>query len=333
MPKKKLAIYTATGCSSCGNTFLDIHYDLGSLTRNADIVFWPYLLGSQWDDLNDQMEIDVCFFSGAIRTKADRKAAACLRSNSKLMVACGACAAFGGLPGLSDLCPDLPPDSTQSERAEDEVLLPELESRILALEHVVDVDYFVPGCPPSRNFLWAAIHSLALIGESPANLSFAASRLPLPLAHSVIAGVLPRRGSVFAGEKAVCASCSRIKEEKKFSKFYRPYQTDPDSGRCLLEQGILCQGLATREGCGGVCTSTGIGCRGCYGKAEAVFDHGAKMVSAVSSTFDSTDASELERMASSFVDLAGTFYRYTLATQCALMTPDAEEVGHASNNS
>ena len=335
MPKKKLAVYTATGCSSCGNTILDIHYDLGSLTRNAEIVFWPYLLGSRWDELNDQTDIDVCFFAGAIRTKADRIAAARLRSNSKLLVACGACAAFGGLPGLSDLCPDppAPANSAQEEVPEDEALLPELESRIFALEHIVDVDYFVPGCPPSRDFLWAAIQSLVLIGESPTNISFASSRLPLTLANAITAGVLPRHGSVFAGEKAVCASCSRIKEEKKFNAFYRPYQVNPDSGRCLLEQGILCQGLATREGCGGLCTSVGVGCRGCYGKAEAVFDHGAKMVSAVSSTFDSTDSSELAQLADSFVDLAGTFYRYTLATQCALMTPNPEEIGHASNNS
>ncbi|MDR3605518.1 MAG: hypothetical protein P4L38_12885 [Syntrophaceae bacterium] len=333
MPKKKLAVYTATGCAACENTILDIHYDLGSLTRSADIVFWPYVLGSQWDGLNEQGPVDVCFFAGAIRTEADRIAAVRLRSNSKLMVACGACAAFGGLPSLTDLHPETPENRPEHLDEGNEFLLPKLESRVFALEHIVDVDYFVPGCPPTRDFLWAAIQSLVYMGDSPTRISFTASRLPMALAESITSGIVPPRGSVFAGEKAVCASCSRIKEEKKFRGFYRPYEIDPDSGRCLLEQGILCQGLATREGCGGLCTAVGAACRGCFGKAEAVFDPGAKMVSAVSSTFDSTEASEIEGLTKTFVDLAGTFYRYTLATQCALRTPNAEEAKHAPDNS
>ena len=87
----------------------------------------------------------------------------------------------------------------------------------------------------------------------------------------------------------------------------------------MLEQGLLCQGLATREGCGGVCTAAGVACRGCFGKAEAIYDAGAKMVSAVSSTFDTTEADQMKKIAEMFVDLSGTFYRYTAPAQCALL--------------
>ena len=44
------------------------------------------------------------------------------------------------------------------------------------------------------------------------------------------------------------------------------------------------------------------------------------MVSAISSTFDTEDAKEIAALVDDFVDLVGTFYRYTLPTQCALLS-------------
>ncbi len=322
MPKKKLAVFTATGCSACENAILDIHYQVTSLSRWAEIAFWPYLLGCRWEDLEEEGQaIDICLFAGAVATESDRRAAVRLREKSRIMVACGACASFGGLPGLVNLAPET--DSVPAA-AREGLGLPNTEATVSALSGVVTADYFVPGCPPTQGLLWAAMQSLVCEGEAPGRISFAISRLPEPMSLSASSGVLPPIGSVFAGEKAVCASCSRVKEEKRFSAFQRAYQMNPDPGRCLLEQGLICQGLATREGCGGLCTAAGVGCRGCFGKAGAVFDPGAKMVSAISSTFDSSDASEIEEISSKFVDLAGTFYRYTLPSQCALMSASEE---------
>jgi F420-non-reducing hydrogenase small subunit len=318
----RLAAFTATGCSACETGLLDIHYQVASLTRWAKLAFWPSLLGSRWEDLESGPTIDVCLFAGAIGTDADRKAAFRLREKSKIMVAYGACAAFGGLPGLANL---VSRSFDTSEDAPEELDLPPRESVVSGLGAVVQVDYFIPGCPPTQNLLWAALQSLVCRGKSETRISFAASRLPEAISLSVTSGILPPPGSTFAGEKAVCASCSRMKEEKKFAAFQRPYQINPDPGRCLLEQGLICQGLATREGCGGLCTAIGASCRGCFGKAEAVLDAGAKMVSAISSTFDSTDAAEIEEISGQFVDLAGTFYRYTLPAQCTLMSVPAEE--------
>jgi F420-non-reducing hydrogenase small subunit len=322
LPKKKLAVFTATGCSACENAILDIHYQVASLTRWAQFAFWPFVLASRWEDLQSGPMLDVCLFAGAIGTEGDREAALRLREKSKILVACGTCAAFGGLPGLANLAPK---SCDTSDTAQVEPTLPGIRSRVSNLNAVVPVDYFVPGCPPTQNLLWAALQSLVCCGESETRISFAASRLPGAISLNITSGTLPPPGSTFAGEKAVCASCSRVKEEKKFTAFRRPHQINPDAGRCLLEQGLICQGLATREGCGGLCTAIGAGCRGCFGKAEAVLDAGAKMVSAISSTFDSADAAEIEELSAKFVDLAGTFYRYTLPGQCALMSVPSEE--------
>lgn len=325
MPRTKLAIFTATGCPACENAVLDIHHQVGSLTPWVEIAFWPYISGHQWQDLDRYDQIDVCLFAGAICTDDDRQAAKKLRDKAKLLVACGACAAFGGLPGLVNLAPNSQEESVPGTEEGDPPTLPPTEPRVHSLPGVVEVDYFVPGCPPTQNLLWAAIQALACGGEAQARITYAFSRLPESTSLAVTSGVLPPRGSTFGGEKAVCAGCSRVKEEKKFSSLYRQHEIAPDPGRCLLEQGVICQGLATREGCGGLCTAVGAACRGCFGKAEGIYDPGAKMVSAISSTFDTTDSKEAEQMAGKFVDLAGTFYRYTAPEQCVLLAPDSKE--------
>ncbi len=320
MSKKKLAIYTATGCRGCEHAILDLHYQVNPLTRGADLCFWPYLLGSKWEELP---EADVAIFAGALRTEADVEAARRLREKSGLLVALGACAAFGGLPGLINLAA---PGEAGEDRAGDtgDAALPEAMENVAALPEVVPVDYIVPGCPPPQNFLWALMQ--CLLGQSGlhSRISFAARRLPEAVAQAVTAGVLPPKGSIFAGEKAVCASCSRVKQEKRFKAYQRPHLLELDEGLCLLEQGLLCQGLATREGCGGLCTGVGAPCRGCFGKAEAVYDPGAKLVSAISSTFDSADPEELANIVKDMVDLKGTFYRYTAPSQCVLLAKSAK---------
>lgn len=329
MPKPKVAIYSATGCSACDNAILDLHYQVGSLAHWADLTFWPRVKGDGWQDFESSQPLDVCFFAGAIRTDQDRQAALRLRAGSKILVACGACAVSGGLPGLINLSLGTGQETKDSSPTDECPPLPDSEPWVSALSGVVAVDYSVPGCPPPLHLLWAAVQALVCLGESPNRISFAASRFPDAIASAITSGVPLPKGSTFAGEKAVCSSCSRVKEEKKFSRLYRPHELDPDAGRCLLEQGLVCQGLATREGCGGLCTAVGAGCRGCFGKAEAVYDPGAKMVSAISSTFDTSDAHEAERIAERFIDLAGTLYRYTLPGQCVLMSAPFKESSDA----
>jgi F420-non-reducing hydrogenase small subunit len=313
--KKTIAIYSATGCRACENAILDIHYQISSLTRWADICFWPYVLGSEWDDLDSRKEVDVCIFTGAIVTEDDRAAAVRLRERSRLMIACGACAAFGGIQGLLALS-----NREENSSGPNNPELPRLEQRVSALSQVVDVDYVVPNCPPHQNYLWSALQCLIFSGSAPVRLSFSYCRLPEDIAQAAASGVLPPKGSVFAGERAVCASCSRVKEKKEFKEYSRPGRKETDPNRCLLEQGYLCMGIVTREGCGGLCTAVGLPCRGCSGKTANILDPGAKMVSAVSSTFNSADPEIIENLVDGFVDLKGTFYRYTMASQCTLLS-------------
>jgi F420-non-reducing hydrogenase small subunit len=96
-------------------------------------------------------------------------------------------------------------------------------------------------------------------------------------------------------------------------EFFRPYEIETDPARCLLEQGIVCMGPATRDGCGALCPAANMPCRGCYGPPPNAVDQGAKMVSALSSVIDAHEPEEIERILDQIADPVGTFYRFSLA--------------------
>jgi len=223
------------------------------------------------------------------------------------MVAFGACACFGGIPALANLTNraeiferayvEAPSNDnsgrifpqTETKVEEGELELPEFFDTVLALSQVVNVEYFVPGCPPPVDLILKVVDALAK------------NELPPP-------------GAVIAAEKTLCDECKRKKEEKKITKIYRPHQIIPDPERCLLEQGIICLGPATRGGCGQRCIEANMPCRGCFGPPPGVADQGAKMLSAVASIYDVKDEKELTRMVEEMVDPAGTFYRFGMST-------------------
>jgi F420-non-reducing hydrogenase small subunit len=133
---------------------------------------------------------------------------------------------------------------------------------------------------------------------------------------------LPPRGSILgAGTVAVCEECPLAKNVKTIERFYRPYEITPEPGVCLLEQGIVCMGPATRSGCGALCPQANMGCRGCYGPLDGVEDQGARMLTAIASVLEvgktgDTDADlerKIDKVLDTLVDPAGTFYRFSMA--------------------
>ena len=176
--------------------------------------------------------------------------------------------------------------------------LPEFLESLKTLDEVIKVDYYLPGCPPPVKLILDAVGAIA-------------------------EGKLPPAGSVLAGKKSVCDECKKEKDEKEIKEIKEIKRLSEiknvDTKKCLLEQGIICMGPATRSGCDARCLNANMPCSGCMGPCKGVKDQGAKMVSALGSILnitdeEKTDESRIEKIIEKIHDPVGTFYKYTYIT-------------------
>jgi F420-non-reducing hydrogenase small subunit len=308
MSKPKLALYWAASCGGCEIAVVRLYAKILDVADIFDIVLWPCIMDFKYKDVEalPDKSIDLCLFNGAIRNSEQEHMARMLRAKSKALVAFGACAYTGGIPGLANVadresifnCVYEETFSTVNAEGvrpqlshqvpEGELTLPKFYDTVRTLAQVVPVEYFIPGCPPVKEQVEAVI-------------------------QAVVEGNLPAPGSVVgASDKTVCDDCVRTREEKRVRRFYRPWEIVPDTSRCLLEQGVICAGPATRGGCGAPCVSVNMPCRGCYGPPPNVVDQGGKLLSALASIIDSQDPTEIERVADAIPDVLGTCYLFGL---------------------
>ena len=308
MAKPKLALYWAASCGGCDVAVLDTNEKILDIANLVDIVFWPIAVDFKYHHVRAMANksIDLCLFNGAIRSTEQEEIAKLLREKSKVMVAFGACACFGGIPALANFTSradilqrvyqEAPSNSNEQKTVpllhtkvtEGELELPELFDTVLTLEQVVPVEYFVPGCPPPVDLI-------------------------LKLVDLYATGKLPPVGAMVASDKTCCDECDRTKGEKKITRFYRPHEIITDPKKCLLEQGVICCGPATRGGCGMRCVKANMPCRGCFGPPPGVIDQGAKMISAIASIYQGDGTEAINKMLEEVVDPAGTFYRFGMA--------------------
>lgn len=309
-PKLKMAVYWGAACGGCCVSVLDVHEKLFDVVANADLVFWPIALDTKYADVEAMEDgfIDITLFNGAVRNSENEHMAKVLRQKSKILVAYGSCAHMGGIPGLANFSTKdeileqvyLNNPSTENSEStlpnvvyevEEGVLtLPKFYNDVRTLDQTVDVDYYMPGCPPQTERLLEVF--MAIVSGSE----------------------LPPKGSVIgAFDKSQCDECPRKKTDNKHIKeFKRPFEIEDDEETCFLEQGVICLGPATRGGCGARCIEGNAPCRGCYGPPSDVTDPGAKMMSAVATMIDANEPEEIEEITKGIADLAGTFYRFSL---------------------
>lgn len=310
--KKKVAAYWAASCGGCDVALLGLHERILDLLDFADIAFWPAATDFKYEDLKgyERNEIDLTFFNGGIRTSENREIAEIIREKSELLVAYGSCAHQGGIPGLANMSsheemfetvyknnpttvnPEGVVPQELTEREEGNLNLPGLQKRVKSLSQVVEVDYTVPGCPPPPE-------------------------LTEDFLDLLLAGNLPPKGSVIAGEKTVCDECSREWNKETIDEFHRPQEVEIDPDKCLLDQGIICMGPVTRSGCEASCPQVNLPCKGCFGPPQKVEDQGTEMLNSLASVVQiGEEGGSLEgekTLLSNLPDTIGTFYNFSLA--------------------
>ncbi|MHA1991130.1 MAG: NADH-quinone oxidoreductase subunit B family protein [Candidatus Hodarchaeales archaeon] len=315
-PKLKIAFYWAASCGGCEIAVLDIDEKILDVVAIADILFWPVAIDIKYKDVEAMPDkhIDVTFFNGGIRNSESEHVAKMLRQKTKTLVAFGACACSGSVPGLANLWdresifntsyidtistenPERTFPKTETQVKEGTLTLPEFYDTLKTLDQTVDVDYYLPGCPPPVKLIAGAVEAIA-------------------------SGNLPPKGTILAPLTAVCEECQREKQDKMIKEFKRPYELmsdEIDDKLCFINQGILCMGLATRSGCDAMCLNANWPCTGCGGGTPEVQDQGMKMLSAIASMTgleeeENLSGKDVEDLFDQIKDPLGSFYMYTLA--------------------
>jgi F420-non-reducing hydrogenase small subunit len=328
MSKPKVGFYWCASCGGCEEAVVDLAEDILTVVGAVDIVFWPVALDFKKTDVEAMAdgEMAACFINGAVRTSEQAEMVKLLRKKAGLIVAFGACAHLGGIPGLSNFYTRqeslnrayLETPSTQNAEKtipqvetkvpEGIVTLPGFDNSVKTLNQVIDVDYFLPGCAPPPKLILGAV-------------------------MAILEGKLPPKGETLAPDVAVCDECPRKEtkpEKMTVESFKRPFQALIDPEECILAQGFLCLGPVTRKGCDAACPTGNMPCTGCQGPTSAVKDYGAKALSAIASILEAKEEADIDKLWDNIPDPAGTFYRYSLPASLLFRRTRFEGDGNGS---
>lgn len=165
MPKPKISSDWMAACAGCHMSLLDIDERIIQVAELVDIRSTPIT------DLKepDADGVTVGILTGAVNLTTNEEVAHRMRQRAKILVALGDCAVFGGVPALRNMC-GLQPAlerayiTTESTDANGKIPTdPELgvPTTVRALQEVVPVDVFVPGCPPDADVIFHALVELA----------------------------------------------------------------------------------------------------------------------------------------------------------------------------
>jgi len=308
--KPKIAFYWCASCGGCEEAVIDLAEGILDVVAAVDIVFWPVALDFKKKDVQamEDASIVASFINGAVRTSEQEEMARLLRRKSQLVLAFGSCSHLGGIPGLANLYDradimarsylETPSTSNpngilpqvETRNGDHTVELPGFYETVRTLDQVIDVDYYVPGCAPTPKIIANAVTTL-------------------------LSGELPPKGTVLASDVALCEECPRKEskpEDLALAEFRRPHEIIIDEDTCLLAQGVLCMGPATRGGCEALCPGGNMPCTGCFGPTSRVRDYGGKVLSSMAALVDATDEDQIDRILATIPDPIGTFYRYSL---------------------
>jgi F420-non-reducing hydrogenase small subunit len=284
----KVASDWLNACSGCEISILDMGERLLDVLQVAEFVHLPALMDHKYfGQLGDGAyldipQADVGIISGSLRNEEHVEVAEEMRKKCGVIIALGTCATHGGIPTLANTFTNdevmqryYSTETTDPTDIRPSRGLPPLLASCFALDEKIEVDIYMPGCPPHPDHIFNALVAL-VEGRTP--------QLP---------------------DKSVCDTCPTRREGKgAVRQIMRNLQAPKYGGgdepldqmRCLLEQGFMCMGPVTRAGCGGDgitprCVSARVPCRGCYGPVRHDGNQRMDMLNALAS--NGIDVSQL----------------------------------------
>jgi F420-non-reducing hydrogenase small subunit len=224
-------------CGGCHVAIVDLHEKILNVLESVEIQKCPVLT-----DIKGYPEADVGILTGSVRTEHDRHAAEEMRKKCKTIIAFGTCAVYGGLHGaglahsreeiMDCVYKDSPTTKTDFIPNTN---ITELEKMVVPVDEVIDVDLYLPGCPPHAHFIFESLSSLIENRE-------------------------PK-----VGQETVCAGCSRVMKKTEVTAIKGSLEGIPEDDVCFLSQGYICLGSVTLDRCLAPCPNHGVMCTGCAG--------------------------------------------------------------------
>jgi len=167
--KLRVATTSLAGCFGCHMSILDIDERLFALLEKVEFDRSPIT------DIKEVGDCDLGIIEGGVCNAENIEVLREFRRRCKVLVALGACAVNGGLPAQRNTLslPLLLQEVYRSEPGAEYGLIPndpELPlplNKVHPLHEVVRIDYFVPGCPPSADAIWAVLTALLDGREAP----------------------------------------------------------------------------------------------------------------------------------------------------------------------
>jgi NAD-reducing hydrogenase small subunit len=166
---KKLTLATGwlDGCSGCHMSFLDMDELIIELVKRVDVVYSPLV-----DTKTLPEQVDVGILEGSVSSEEDLEKAQAFRKHCDLLISLGDCAVSGNVPAMRNrfklvdvidhaykATVDVNPQTPNNR-------VPSLFERVRPIHACVDVDLFVPGCPPQADAIWHVFSEL-LEGRKP----------------------------------------------------------------------------------------------------------------------------------------------------------------------
>lgn len=167
--KPKVATVWLDGCSGCHMSFLDMDERLIDLADKVDIVYSPVI-----DPKEFPPDVDVTLVEGAVSSEEDLHKIKLIRARTKILIALGDCAVTGNVPSMRN--PFTREQLFQRAYVENatsphgrkgpDKYVPPLQPKAQPLHEYVEVDLFLPGCPPPADAIHYVISEL-LAGRTP----------------------------------------------------------------------------------------------------------------------------------------------------------------------
>ncbi len=172
MDKIRFATVWLAGCSGCHMSFLDLDEFLFDIAEKVDVVYSPVA-----SDIKDYPEnVDVCLVEGAVANQENLELILKVRRQTKFLISFGDCAVTANVPAMRNMLGGgtdsvlkrcyLELGDESAIIPKDPQFVPELLDQVRPIHNIVDVDLYLPGCPPSAERIKSAIASL-LIGKKP----------------------------------------------------------------------------------------------------------------------------------------------------------------------